>query len=305
MGKKGIKISSHLYDLGSYQFNENDDLDLLNYNMITLEQSEELSWRRTSNSTAFTLKSSSIVPLIYTPTPTFVLHVPPITSSYERNRNLMKGLAATIEKVNEKIRLLSGEPLSNIGSRGFQVTEYAKILTADRNCTLFFPVEVIKNVKIGEEIFEVCINLDNPTSLDTHNQRHGCQGSHFGYTIIIRSSGSRTRGHILITTFVGYPSRNEKERAAVMKDFEERTENSRAMNVEKLFNSAVNSFALPFCITTDKGIDRFDKYSDNIYLSERVKKLPPQLKALHVTSGRSHFELPHFKDKKSKPFLSK
>lgn len=304
MRKKENKVCSHLYDLGSYQFNGDDDVSLLIYDMSSLEHLEELhKLRKTTNSTSYTLRHSSVVPQIETTTPTLIRFVRPITSCYESTRNLMKGLATTIDKVNEKIRLLSDDIDFSIEPSGFDVTEYAKILTANENHCLFFPVEVIKNVKAGNETFEICINLDNPTSLDERNQQNGCQGSHFGYSIISKSNGFRTRGHILMTTFVGYPSRNEREKSKVMKEFKERKENSRVLNVEKLCIAAMNPLEhLPFCITTAKGINA--ERQSSIYHSERIKKLPQMLKALHVTFVRDYTNLPDFMDKKSKKYFN-
>lgn len=307
MGKNRNKIRSHLYDLGSYQFNADDDVDLLNFEQTSLERFEEnYLLRITTNSTNFKMRSNSIVPQAYEPpTPKLVNYPQIYVTPSETTRSFMEGLKTTVGKVNEKLRLLSDSPGFEIGTQGFGVIEYAKILTDNESCTLYFPVDVKKKVKISEEEFEISINFDNPTSLDIHNQPNGCQGSHFGYTIITKSSGSRTRGHILINTFVGFPSRNEREKAKVMKGFKERTENSRALNFNALCNSALGfTKVLPFDITTSKGVhSSFMSYG--LYYSDRTKKLPFQLKALHRTFPLVRFNLPDLKDSKLFPLFIK
>lgn len=288
--KKATK--SHIYDLGTYKFSESDDVDLLQYFIMTSERFEDSNgFRKSSRATEFKLNRRSTVPEVYESALKPITYAERLDYPSQCTEKFLNGLKKTIEQVNQKLSSLSGLAGFVIDTKDFEVIEYAKIRTVYDKIPLYFPVDVKKCVKVGEAEYEVSINFDNPTSLDVGNQTNGCQGSHFGYTIIRTSNGHRTRGHILITTFIGFPSRNQKEKSKVMKEISENPESSkRLVSFTQLCDTAMNDVTLHCNITTDKGIRTDDQ--NEIYHSDRMKLLPNELKVLQNTFYETVFIFP-------------
>lgn len=284
---------SHVYDLGTYKFSETDDVDLLQYNITTSERFEASNgFRKSSRATEFKLNQRSTVPEVYKCAEKPITYVERLDHPFQCTEKFLKGLKKTIEKVNQKLSSLSGLAGFVIDTKDFEAIEYAKIRTVYHQISLYFPVDVKKRVKVGEAEYEVSINFDNPTSLDVGNQVNGCQGSHFGYTIIRTSNGHRTRGHILITTFIGFPSRNQKEKSNVMKEISDNPESSkRLVSFTQLCETAMKDFTLSCNITTDKGIKTAGQ--EELYHSDRMKLLPNELKILQNTFYETVFTFPN------------
>ena len=274
MKKGNFKDKLHIYEVQNFKFNERDDVDLVKYKEITVNQ---LS---IGQSSSFKMPRSSIGGQLYESKPKMFKVAEPFKDPQEATKALLVGLKHAIEKINKNIQRSTGDKNFHIDTSGFKVYEYAKI----QSCTdqqLFFPVEAKICVTVNDASFEIFLNLDNPTSLSCGNQESGCQGSHFGYTIVKKCDGSRTRGHILLTTFVGFPSRDEGNSS----------KDSKSLSLGKFCDIALKDGPLPFDITTDKGI-RSANNNENLYQSERVKRLPNELIVLHNTFLESQFIFP-------------
>lgn len=277
-----ITEKSHIYDLGSYKFNEINDVDLLQYRFESFENFQSSNGlMKSAKSLKFKLKPNSTVPEPYETAAKLIKYAIPIWSQFDGTEKFLQGLKKTIEKLNEKFRFLSGLAEFVVDTKDFEVVEYAKIKTLDENISLYFPVEVKKLVKVNEDEYEVSINFDNPTSLDIGNQANGCQGSHFGYTIIKKKDDKRIRGHILITTFIGFPSRNHLVKSSILKEINTDPDSiKRLVSFSQLCETALNTGRLNSIITTAMGIK---SGPDEFYHSERTKRLPNELKILHNT----------------------
>lgn len=295
-----MNILNHVYDLGNYKFNESDDIDLLKYYEQSDEESQYVAnLKKIAKSTDFRMSGTSSVPEVYQPE-IVPMNMPiAFCSPKESTRHFIAGLKETIVKVNRKLCDLSVNSSYELEMKNFAVTEYAKILTAVPKNFLYIPVEVNNSVNINDDEFNICINFDNPTSLSVGNQNKGCQGSHFGYTIITKSSGNRARGHVLITTFIGFPSRNETEKAKISREMKS---SSKCLSFVSLCNVAREGKKLPFDISTGLGCAT-DKAK--LHHSDRTKSLPYNLKALQNVFHESQFKLPDLSDIKLKSYFTK
>lgn len=273
--------STHIYDLGKFRFNQSTDVDLLLYHEVHFGP-------RTKHS-SFKLKSTTTVAEFATPCHESVKLVVPFESPREATEALLKGLRATVEKVNEQIQEIGNSKKLHINLNKIKVTEYAKIKTSSENFDLFFPVDVNTSVETSSGPLEVSINLDNPTSLHCSSQANGCQGSHFGYTII-GNDGRRIRGHVLITTFIGYPSRDE-----TFKLLPTESPTTKLVSFAKLYQVALGKKSLRFDISTEKGIREADD-DEMLYQNDRIKKLPFELQRIHNTFASKHFTFPSRKN---------
>lgn len=270
-------MKPHAYDQGNFKFNKSNDLDLLKYSEQTFEHLER--------SLGFKIARSTIVIDSYQ-TKFENIKVPaPFVSPQEASKALLVGLMNTIKKVNDKLSIKSGIKEFAIDMKLFDVTQYKQLRTHDDGFRLHFPVEANSAVEIKKEFYDISINLDNPTSL-LSGQQKGCQGTHFGYTIIKRSSGAKTRGHVLITTFLGYPSRDE---STTMKP-----KRGKFLSFAKLCEAAQRSKDLTFDVTTDKGVGPVSCSFHN----KRVNALPVELRNLHKPFEESKFIFPDISDEK-------
>jgi hypothetical protein len=298
---------SHIYDLGRYKFNETEDVDLINYGRMGYESFQsELNPSKQGITSNIKLSRHSSVPQVYQDElyNTSIVYVKPYSSPFESCKGLFAGLKKTIEQIHERLRKFGGAEDFSLDFRKFLVTEYAIIRTIDQKVHLYFPVEMSQVVTLNDEQFDVCINLDNPTSLPLRNQSNGCQGSHFGFTLIKRSNGERTRGHVLMTTFVGFPSRNMKTKAAIMKQIRERPDALNLVSATELCKAAVRDKPFLFHITTELAIKKTTNMND-LHLSDRIKRLPNELKLCHNTFGEPLFRLPDLDDKNISGYLKK
>lgn len=266
---------THIYDLGKFQFNRSTDVDLLAYKEI------HFGTPSCNKSTSFRVSRTTTVAEFSVPFHESVKLVVPHDNPRNATKALLEGLRITVETVNDQVQRISGSKKLQINPNKFDVVEYAKIETSSGDFDLYFPVEVKSALVTSTGSLEVSINFDNPTSLSLRNQENGCQGSHFGYTII-GGDGNRTRGHVLITTFMGFPSRDEN-----FKLLPTESPSTKLLSFAKLCKAALGRKNLPFDITTGKGID------DNQvqYQSERTKQLPFELQLIHNTFSGKHFKL--------------
>lgn len=288
--KKSIE-KSHIYDLGSYKFNESDDVDLLQY-MITPVRNlqNRYGFAKSAKVSEFKLSQRSTVPEIYEEAVKTIRHPVPFNVPSQCTEKFLKGLKRTVEQVNLKLRALSGFQEFVISTKNFEVIEYAKIRMLHDKIWLYFPVDVKKRVNLGNNEYDVSINFDNPTSLEVGNQSNGCQGSHFGYTIMRAKDGYRIRGHVLITTFIGFPSRNQFLKSKIFDEIQNDPESfKRLVSFTQLCDTALNDDALEVSISTEKGIGT--KY-DELYVSDRTKLLPDELKVLQNQIYEHIFSLP-------------
>ena len=95
----------------------------------------------------------------------------------------------------------------------FRATAYDLIKVVTDNGVVddaLFPVDFQSYIKINENSHKVTINIDNPTALHGCNMDAGPQGTHFGYTIQPTDGGRQVLGHVLINTFIGFPTRDKK-----------------------------------------------------------------------------------------------
>lgn len=269
---------THIYDRGNFNFNKcRTDVDLLKYIEIDFGQPscKKSSFRvsRTTTIAEFTFDQERINLVV------------PYENPRKATKAFLEGLRTTIENVNEQIQKVSGSNKLQLNVNKCEVIEFAKIKTLRDDFELFLPVDVKTTLVTSMGRIEVSINFDNPTSL-SQTQEKGCQGSHFGFTII-GSDGKRVRGHILITNFVGFPSRNEN-----VKLLPTGLPTMKLLSFAKLCKVASKRQDLEFDITTEKGIN------DNqlLYQSERTKKLPSELQRIHNTFACKQFILPSIKN---------
>lgn len=271
---------THIYDRGNFNFNKyRTDLDLLEY--------EEIDFGQPScNKSSFRVSRTTTVAEFTDPYHERIKLVVPYNNPRKATKSLLEGLRTTIENVNEQLQKVFGSNKLQINVNKFEVIEFSQIKTFRDDFELFFPVDVKTSLVTSMgTIIEVSINLDNPTSL-LQTQEKGCQGSHFGFTII-GNDGKKVRGHILITNFVGFPSRNEN-----FKLLPTGLPATKLLSFAKLCKVASKRQDLEFDITTEKGI------SDNQmpYQSERIKQLPSELQRIHNTFACKQFKLPSLKN---------
>lgn len=275
-----MRTATHIYDLGKFYMHSANDVDLLDYKVMHFGEA------RSNRATSFTVSRTTTIAVFPELFYEIVKTVVPHESPEKATKALLEGLRTTIEKVNEQLQRISGAKKLQINPKNFDVVEFAKVKTTSDDFEVYFPVEVKSTVITSTGSYEVSINFDNPTSLSRDNQENGCQGSHFGYTIIGRY-GTRTRGHVLITTFIGFPSRDENLKLLLTK-----SPSTKLLSFEKLCKAALGRKKLPFHITTEKGIDD----NGTPYQSERTKQLPFELQNIHNTFARKHFRLPSKKN---------
>lgn len=288
---------THIYDLGEYKFNESEDVDLVDYDRIGYGSFHNNLNFKPQSSTKLKIGNQSSVPEVPNDSHNaIVIYATPYTEARKATKALFVGLKTIIERVNERLQKFSGSSSVSLDLDRFIVTEFARIRSINQKVLLYFPVEMSQLVSHNGSNFDVCINFDNPTSLPLRNQSSGCQGSHFGFTIIRRNSGERTRGHVLITTFIGFPSRNEAEKKATREALEKDPQAQNVLRVSDFCKTAMKDQIFPFDITTEAGINK-TALNEHIHASERTSRLPKELKAIHNTFRENQFRLPDLDDK--------
>lgn len=118
-----------------------------------------------------------------------------------------------------------------------------------------FPVdfESINPVTIDDKAYKVTINMDNPTALGAYNMEGGPQGTHFGYSIKPVAKGSEVLAHVLINTFVGFPSRNKKVSDDIK--YLSKQEGIQHFKFSELNNIITNpNYVIPYDLISTKGL---------------------------------------------------
>lgn len=283
-------MASHVYDLGSFNFNCGINLDLLEYHQRPIRclsyvfgGNREIKYQEPKS---FNFKSArrSTAPEFYLPSIPMETVPVPYRNPQMATEGFVKGFKVTINEVNKYLCKFDRNFKINLDN--FEITEFAKLQSISGH--LYIPVEMMQLIELDGKQFTICINFDNPTSLQIGNQSSGCQGSHFGFTLI--SNQQKVRGHILVTTFIGFPSRDKNYKWAILNEMES---HERIINMTALYN--LTKWNLPFDITTESGI------TNNQY-HHRTSFLPDNLKPLQNTFPLNDFRLPDINDSN---FLSK
>ena len=148
----------------------------------------------------------------------------------------------------------------------FKATSYDLIRVfnkeTNRETEALFPVDFeAKNaMQFNGEDYKVSINIDNPTTLEEFNMEGGPQGTHFGYSLK-PLKGGEIIGHVLINTFVGFPSRNKR----VMEDMKYLSTNDgiKHFKFSELNNILSNNdYVIDYDLVSTKGRDKIVDRND-------------------------------------------